>query len=142
MGTDALPPTEGTTLAGALSRVENFEGDSVVTLNEAEAKALWEELQRLRAAPEPAAERLTLCLQAIMADLADLLDADQFNNIEARVMAAGVPYPPLGTDPAEIEAIERAGLRDPIGGFLNGQWFAEAQSLTQFRGGTKYKVKA
>lgn len=46
------------------------------------------------------------------------------------------------TDPAEIEAIERAGLRDPIGGFLNGQWFAEASSLAQFRGGTKYKVKA
>lgn len=57
------------------------------------------------------------------------------------------PKPPKSryvvvTDPAEIEAIERAGLRDPIGGFLNGQWFAEAQSLTQFRGGTKYKVKA
>lgn len=57
------------------------------------------------------------------------------------------PRPPKSryvvvTDPAEIEAIERAGLRDPIGGFLNGQWFAEAQSLTQFRGGTKYKVKA
>jgi len=31
---------------------------------------------------------------------------------------------------------------DPIGGFLNGQWFAESQSLAQFRGGTKYKVKA
>ncbi len=46
-----------------------------------------------------AVDRLTLCLQAIMADLADLLDADQFNNIEARVMATGVPYPPLGTDP-------------------------------------------
>lgn len=57
------------------------------------------------------------------------------------------PKPPKSryavvTDPAEIEAIERAGLRDPIGGFLNGQWFAEAQSLAQFRGGTKYKVKA
>ena len=57
------------------------------------------------------------------------------------------PKPPKSryvvvTDPAEIEAIERAGLRDPIGGFLNGQWFAEASSLQQFRGGTKYKVKA
>ena len=57
------------------------------------------------------------------------------------------PKPPKSryvvvTDPAEIEAIERAGLRDPIGGFLNGQWFAEAQSMAQFRGGTKYKVKA
>ena len=43
--------------------------------------------------------RLNRCLQAVMADLADLLDADQFNNIEARVLAAGVPYPPLRTDP-------------------------------------------
>ena len=43
--------------------------------------------------------RLTRCLQAVMADLVDLLDADQFNNIEARVLSAGVPYPPLGTDP-------------------------------------------
>lgn len=49
--------------------------------------------------PTEAIARLTQCLQAIMADLADLLDADQFNNIEARVLAAGVPYPPLGTDP-------------------------------------------
>ncbi len=56
-------------------------------------------LSALRQPHEPAAERLTLCLQAVMADLADLLDADQFNNIEARVLAAGVPYPPLGTDP-------------------------------------------
>ena len=46
------------------------------------------------------------------------------------------------TDPVEVEAIKNAGLRDPIGGFLNGQWFAEAQSLAPFRGGSKYKVKA
>ena len=57
------------------------------------------------------------------------------------------PKPPKSryvvvTDEAEIAAIERAGLRDPIGGCLNGQWFAEAGSLAQFRGGSKYKVKA
>ncbi len=48
------------------------------------------------------------------------------------------PKPPkqryiVVTDPDEIEAIKRAGLRDPIGGFLNGQWFAEAHSLAQYR---------
>jgi hypothetical protein len=57
------------------------------------------------------------------------------------------PKPPKSrytvvTDEAEIEAIKRAGLADPIGGVIDGQWFAEAQSLAQFRGGTKYKVKA
>jgi hypothetical protein len=50
------------------------------------------------------------------------------------------------TDPAEIEAIQRAGLRDPIGrpefekhreGPYEVQtiiWYAEAHSLAQFRG--------
>jgi hypothetical protein len=37
------------------------------------------------------------------------------------------------TDPGEIEAIKRSGWRDPIGGFLNGQWFAEANSLKAYR---------
>ena len=37
------------------------------------------------------------------------------------------------TDPGEIEAIKRSGWRDPIGGFLNGQWFAEAHSLKVYR---------
>lgn len=44
-------------------------------------------------------QRLTLCLQALMAELADLLDSDQFNRIESMVLRAGVPYPPLGIDP-------------------------------------------
>lgn len=45
------------------------------------------------------------------------------------------------TDQAEIEAIKRAGLRDPIGGphWIDGsaqpvEWYAEAHSLAQFRG--------
>ena len=77
-----------------------------------ESRCLYCELEK-RLAPEPrddeaagqvehldrANHRLTRCLQAVMADLVDLLDADQFNNIEARVLSAGVPYPPLGTDP-------------------------------------------
>lgn len=46
------------------------------------------------------------------------------------------------TDAAEIEAIQRSGLRDPIGGHFEGQWYATADSLAQFRGGSKYKVKA
>ena len=52
------------------------------------------------------AERLTSCLQLIMADLTALLDADHFNNIESRVLDAGVSYPPIGTDPrAVIDAV-------------------------------------
>lgn len=38
------------------------------------------------------------------------------------------------TDPAEIAAIERNGLRDPIGSTVNGETWAEAHSLRQFRG--------
>lgn len=37
------------------------------------------------------------------------------------------------TDPEIIEAIKRAGLKDPVGGFLNGQWFAEAFTLKQYK---------
>jgi len=46
----------------------------------------------------------------------------------------------LVTDPLEIEAIQRGGLRDPIGGRMNpeahavGIWYAEVHSLAQFRG--------
>jgi hypothetical protein len=42
--------------------------------------------------------------QEVMALLADMLDADNFNNIEQRVLDAGVPYPPpvkAGADPAK-----------------------------------------
>lgn len=37
------------------------------------------------------------------------------------------------TDPAEIEAIKRAELRDPVGGCVDGVWYAEAHSLQQWR---------
>ncbi len=37
------------------------------------------------------------------------------------------------TDPAEIEAVQRADLRAPIGKCVDGQWFAEAHSLAQYR---------
>lgn len=46
------------------------------------------------------------------------------------------------TEPNEIAAIERNGLGDPIGGHFDGVWYATADSLKQFRGGSKYKVKA
>lgn len=46
------------------------------------------------------------------------------------------------TDAGEIEAIQRNALGDPIGGHFDGLWYATADSLRQFRGGTKYKVKA
>ena len=45
------------------------------------------------------------------------------------------------TDPVEIEAIQRNGLSDPIGGHFDGLWYATADSLRQFRG-APYKVKA
>jgi len=38
------------------------------------------------------------------------------------------------TDPAEIEAIKRCGLKDPIGAQMGEDWYAEAKSLAQFRG--------
>ena len=38
------------------------------------------------------------------------------------------------TDAAEIAAIERNGLRDPIGATVDGVTWAEAHSLAQFRG--------
>lgn len=38
------------------------------------------------------------------------------------------------TDAGEIEAIQRNGFADPIGGFMGGMWMAEANSLRQFRG--------
>jgi len=38
------------------------------------------------------------------------------------------------TDPAEIAAIQRAGLKDPIGAQMGEDWYAEAKSLAAFRG--------
>lgn len=51
------------------------------------------------------------------------------------------------TDADEIAAIERSGLGDPIGDYFDCEdgsrvWYSTADSLRQFRGGTKYKVKA
>lgn len=37
------------------------------------------------------------------------------------------------TDKDEISAIKRAGWLDPVGGVINGQWFAEARSLKTYR---------
>jgi len=37
------------------------------------------------------------------------------------------------TEKDEIAAIKRAGWLDPVGGVINGQWFAEAQSLKTYR---------
>jgi hypothetical protein len=36
-------------------------------------------------------------------------------------------------DPEEIAAIKRCNLTDPIGGCIDGVWFAEAYSLEQYR---------
>jgi hypothetical protein len=38
------------------------------------------------------------------------------------------------TDLDLISAIQRGALTDPIGGEVNGKWYAEAHSLRQFRG--------
>jgi hypothetical protein len=37
------------------------------------------------------------------------------------------------TDADEIEAVKRSGLRDPIGGLIDGKWYAEWHSLMQYR---------
>lgn len=66
-----------------------------------------------RSAVETSAPPLTLCLQAVMAELADLLDSDKFNRIEAMVLRAGVPYPPLGTDPRTQLPAETAAEPSP-----------------------------
>jgi len=55
----------------------------------------WEraEIKRLRAAMVPVD-----VIWQMMYRLADMLDSDDFNNIEAIVQSAGVPFPPLGYD--------------------------------------------
>ena len=47
------------------------------------------------------------------------------------------------TDPDEIAAIKRGGLRDPIGGY-NGdeRWWATADSLVQYRQSKQFDVRA
>jgi len=57
------------------------------------------------------------------------------------------PLPPktryLATeDPAEQVPLEESTLRSPIGDWREGKFYATADSLRQFRGGAKYKVKA
>ena len=37
------------------------------------------------------------------------------------------------TDAEEIEAVKRSGIRDPIGGMIDGKWYAEWHSLMQYR---------
>ncbi len=64
-------------------------------------------------------------------------------SLSAGIVAAGYrvpdkPKPPKQryvevTDPETIEAIKRAGLRDPVGGLIEGKWYAEAHSLAQYR---------
>lgn len=64
-------------------------------------------------------------------------------SLSAGIVAAGYrvpdkPRPPkqrfvVVTDPDEIEAIKRAGIRDPIGGLIEGKWYAEWHSLQQYR---------
>ena len=94
------------------------------------------------------AERKTVHLPAPVIDkLAKLGEG----SLSRGIVAAGYrvpdkPRPPKScytvvTDPEVIEAIKRAGLGDPIGGVIDGQWFAEAQSLAAYKG-APYKVKA
>ena len=37
------------------------------------------------------------------------------------------------TDPETIAAIKRAGLKDPVGGLIDGKWYAEAFTLKQYK---------
>lgn len=57
------------------------------------------------------------------------------------------PLPPktrlvVTDDPAEQVPLAESTLRSPIGQWHEGKFYATADSLRQFRGGTKYKVKA
>ena len=45
----------------------------------------------------------------------------------------GKPRMVMVTNPAEIEAIQRSGLDDPIGGPFAGGWVAYAWSLERYR---------
>jgi hypothetical protein len=47
----------------------------------------------LEGLPDETTDRLVKGFQTVMGRLADLLDADQFNNIEALAREAGLPYP-------------------------------------------------
>jgi hypothetical protein len=64
-------------------------------------------------------------------------------SLSAGIVAAGyrVPHKPRPpkqrfvpiTDADEIEAVKRSGIRDPIGGMIDGKWYAEWHSLMQYR---------
>ncbi len=78
---------------GELGRAANVKAES--------AKKVLDMLDATRSELAQKCERvgeLEKCLQAVMARLADLLDADHFNNIEAMVLGSGVPYPDLRSD--------------------------------------------
>jgi len=63
-------------------------------------------------------------------------------SLSAGIVVAGYrvpdkPRPPkqryvVVTDEATIEAIKRAGLTDPVGGLIEGKWWAEWHSLQQY----------
>jgi hypothetical protein len=75
--------------------------------------------------------------------VADKLRESGNGSLSAGIVAAGYrvpdkPKPPkqryvVVTDPDEIEAVKRAGLRDPVGGLIDGKWYAEAFTLAQYR---------
>lgn len=54
-------------------------------------------------------ERLRTVFQGVMSRLADLLDSDQFNNIEAIVLEAGVPFPPESCGGEPMQPVETNG---------------------------------
>jgi hypothetical protein len=55
-----------------------------------------------------ASNRQNVALQKVMARLADLLDSDQFNNIEAIVLEAGVPYPETAIPTEQFDELATA----------------------------------
>lgn len=75
--------------------------------------------------------------------VADKLRASGNGSLSAGIVAAGYrvpdkPRPPKQrfvpiTDADEIEAVKRSGIRDPIGGMIDGKWYAEWHSLMQYR---------
>lgn len=94
-------PCETCNGSGRITTVEQYLKTLPANWHEDSSLETWfpitaEELKRLkdeRAAQPPPASQLEKALQQVMARLADMLDEDKFNNIEAIVREAGVRYP-------------------------------------------------
>lgn len=85
-------------------------------------------------------ERSQVSLPATLSKKLRKLGGD---SLSAGITAAGYRVPDKArdpkqryvvvTDPETIAAIKRAGLKDPVGGLIDGKWYAEAFTLKQYK---------